>query len=308
MRSSYSRRLAGLLVAAVMLAGCMHLDGRKVDDVRLYNAILQDDVEYVRALVEARTLALDQAIAVPGYMEGTPLLTVAARAASLGVMRYLISAGADVNARTPINETALMLASFFDGEAGERSAHSRTRHDEAVRMLLAAGAEIENYPYHYTPLSYAAYQGYDAAIRLLLSRGARVDADATGGATYINTPLMMAAIQGHTSTALQLLRGFRSIDPLLGIARGLIGEQRFRLRDSAFQRRFHEQGIEAGKVAIRRRPRNHRRFGHLLHARRRALLEQSCRRVQELLARAMALIGPPIAASRRHARPEGAVS
>lgn len=207
MRSSYSRRLAGLLVAAVMLAGCMHLDGRKVDDVRLYNAILQDDVEYVRALVEARTLALDQAIAVPGYMEGTPLLTVAARAASLGVMRYLISAGADVNARTPINETALMLASFFDGEAGERSAHSRTRHDEAVRMLLAAGAEIENYPYHYTPLSYAAYQGYDAAIRLLLSRGARVDADATGGATYINTPLMMAAIQGHTSTALQLLRG-----------------------------------------------------------------------------------------------------
>jgi ankyrin repeat protein len=122
------------------------------------------------------------------------------------VLRYLISAGADVNARTPVNETALMLASFFLREDREPSAASREPYDEAVRILVAAGAEIENYPHHYTPLSYAAYQGNDATVRFLIEHGARVDADAENGATYINTPLMMAAIEGRYSTALQLLR------------------------------------------------------------------------------------------------------
>jgi ankyrin repeat protein len=43
-------------------------------------------------------------------------------------------------------------------------------------------------------------------VRYLLERGARVDADANEGVIYVNTPLMMAAIQGHFDTAMYLLR------------------------------------------------------------------------------------------------------
>jgi ankyrin repeat protein len=189
-----------------LLPACAHLDGQTIDVVRLYDAIERDDVGPVRTAIESRALDVNQSIAVPGYQEGTPLLTVAARSGSLRVLRYLLSAGADVNARTPINETALMLAAYFSREDRQRNAISREQHDEAVRLLVAAGAEIENDPYHYTPLSYAAYQGHEAVVRFLIERGARVDADAENGATYINTPLMMAAIQGHYGTALQLLR------------------------------------------------------------------------------------------------------
>jgi ankyrin repeat protein len=189
-----------------LLSGCAHLDGQATDIVRLNDAIVRDDVDYVRSAVKSGALDVNQSIAVSGYQEGTPLLTVAARSASLKVLRYLISAGADLNARTPVNETALMLASFFLREDREPNAASREPYDEAFRILVAAGAEIENYPYHYTPLSYAAYQGNDATVRFLIEHGARVDADAENGATYINTPLMMAAIEGRYSTALQLLR------------------------------------------------------------------------------------------------------
>lgn len=208
MRSGLRHRLvlAGSAILLMLVSACTHLDGTRVDQDRLYAAILRDDVAHVRSLIQSGALNVNQSISVPGYVEGTPLVTVAARSASLGVLRYLLSAGADVNARTPVNETALMLACFFYSEDRDRNANSRARHDEAVRILLAAGAEVENDPYHYTPLSYAAYQGHDAAVRMLLTRGARVDADAHDGGTYINTPLMMAAMQGHMSTALELLR------------------------------------------------------------------------------------------------------
>lgn len=189
-----------------LVVGCAHLDGRAVDDDAVYNAIQQDDVADLRRLVESRALTVNQSLSVPGYREGTPLITVAARSAALGVLRYLIAAGADVNARTPVKETALMLAAFFYSEDRLHNAVSRARHDEAVRILLASGAALENDAYNYTPLSYAAYQGHDTAVRLLLARGARVDADAQNGETYINTPLMMAAMQGHVSTVLELLR------------------------------------------------------------------------------------------------------
>jgi ankyrin repeat protein len=189
-----------------ILSGCAHLDGKAVDDDALFNAIQQDDVAKIRRLVESRALSVDQSVSVPGYREGTPLITVAARSAALGVLRYLITAGADIDARTPVNETALMLAAFFYSEDRVRGVVSRARHDEAVRLLLASGAALENDPYNYTALSYAAYQGHDTAVRLLLARGAQVDADARNGETYINTPLMMAAMQGHLSTVVELLR------------------------------------------------------------------------------------------------------
>jgi ankyrin repeat protein len=104
-----------------------------------------------------------------------------------------------------------MLAAFFSDET-QTGARAWERHEQAVRMLVGAGADLENVPHQYTPLAYAAYQGNERVVRFLLDRGARVNAFANDGGTYINTPLMMAAIQGHESIARSLLRAGADAD------------------------------------------------------------------------------------------------
>jgi serine/threonine-protein phosphatase 6 regulatory ankyrin repeat subunit B len=210
--------LTALAIVIAVLQGCAHTDVSSTDAVALYDAIERDDVGYVRAAVQSGALGVNQSIPVPGYAEGAPVITIAARSAALGILRYLIAAGADVNARTSIGETALMLAAFFSSEEGGRGRSPRERHDDAVRMLIAAGADLDNHAHHYTPLCYAAYHGHDTAVSLLLARGARVNGPAEDGGTYVNTPLMMAAIQGHMSTALQLLRA--GADPTIRVHGG----------------------------------------------------------------------------------------
>ena len=140
-----------------------------------------------------------------GY-EAMPLIALAAREGAINSLKYLISAGANVNVRTPDGDTPLMLAAYFseDGPGGARG--SLQKYEQAVRMLVEAGAELENWGNLYTPLSYAAYRGRDDTVRFLLGRGARVNADAQERMININTPLMMAVMQGHQSTTNQLLR------------------------------------------------------------------------------------------------------
>ena len=197
--------LAGWVVVMGLLAGCAQVPTGSLDSSRLHNAIAVDDAGYVQDAVKAGTLNVNYRVRTPGYQEGAPIIVVAARYASLQVLRYLISAGADVNARTESGETALMLASYFNAD-DNRDAAANERYERAVRILVEAGASLENQPNSYTPLAYAAYQGHNRIVRYLIARGARVDADAQDGTIYINTPLMMAAIQGHMDTALWLLR------------------------------------------------------------------------------------------------------
>lgn len=193
-------RIASGLMLLLALAGCAQMPGGSLDSDRLRNAITIDDVDYVQNAVRTGQVNVNQRIVVPGYLEGAPLIVIAARYGAVRTVRYLISAGANINARAPTGETALMLASYFSDEA------SRGSHEQVVRVLVEAGASLENEPHHYTPLSYAAYQGHNRIVRYLLERGARVDGDAEDGVTYVNTPLMMAAIQGHMDTAMWLLR------------------------------------------------------------------------------------------------------
>ena len=83
---------------------------------------------------------------------------------------------------------------------------------------MDAGATLENEPYDYTPLAYAAYQGREDMIRYLLSSGAQVNYNNGSSDAYVNTPLMMAAMQGHTTAALLLLRA--GADPRVRIVNG----------------------------------------------------------------------------------------
>ena len=199
------RALAGWVVLLLVLTGCAQTPTGSSDAERLHNAIALDDDGFVRDLVKSGRVGVNHHTATPGFPEGAPLIVVAARYGSLRTLRYLMGAGANINARAPTGETALMIASYFGGdESGAAAANSR--HEQAVRILVEAGASLENEPHHYTPLAYAAYKGHDRIVRYLLERGARVDADAEDGVIYVNTPLMMAAIQGHFDTAVWLLR------------------------------------------------------------------------------------------------------
>jgi hypothetical protein len=196
---------AGMLLFVLLAAsGCANLPGpgTRLDAEGLLNAIVADRADYVRAAVEARWVDVNSNIPAPVYMEGTPLITIAARAGSVDVVRYLIGAGADLNAMTPAYETALMLATYFPTEDGASSSGQ----EQVAHMLVEAGAAVNSHPYAYTALAYAAYQGRDQLIQYLIKHGARVNTGFNPGQVHVNTPLMMAAIQGHTSSALLLLR------------------------------------------------------------------------------------------------------
>jgi ankyrin repeat protein len=208
-----------ILVLASFASGCATVGsgGQRFDATRLQNAVDTDDAAYVQNLVQSRAISVNQRIPAEAYPDGTPLITIAARSASLNVLRYLIAAGADVNARTPVGETPLMLAVYFCG-GDHHSAQGHEKHERAAHMLVEAGASLENERYSYTPLAYAAFQGHDRILRYLIDRGARVDADAENGITYVNTPLMMAAIEGQAETARFLLRA--GADPRIRVVDG----------------------------------------------------------------------------------------
>ena len=197
------------------LTGCANMSftpGQRPDADSLNNALVIDDVHAIRGAINARVITPDERIVTAGYSGGAPILAIAARAGSLEVMRFLISAGADVNARTSVGETPLMLAAFFTDAADEAMGRGDEKHEKAVRLLVSSGADLENLPHHYTPLSYAAYQGKQRIVQFLIERGAKVNGDSRGGITYINTPLMMAAIQGHETVARALLHAGADAD------------------------------------------------------------------------------------------------
>lgn len=205
-RTTPRNTLCGWVLAAALVSGCATtVDPRSVDNDRLYNAITVDDVDYVRAAVRSRAASPNQRISAPGYSAGAPMITLAARAGSVGVLQYLIGAGANLDARSPYGETALMLACFFMSDLEGQGA-SYEQHEEAARILVDAGASLEAARDGYTPLSYAAYQGRDYTIRFLLARGARVDGYVEDGITYLPTPLMMATMMGHEEAARLLLK------------------------------------------------------------------------------------------------------
>lgn len=209
-------RAAGVLAAVLLTAGCAGVGGNHrggVDVDSMLNAISQDDAAYIQSAV-SRGLDVNHRLEAPGYSAGAPMIALAARAASIRTLRFLIAAGADVNARTPVNETPLMLAAYFREEGNS----SVDRHDQAVRILIDAGALLENEAHSYTPLAYAAYNDRQRAMQYLIERGASLDADAVNRITYINTPLMMASIQGHREAVRTLLRA--GADPLVRLRGG----------------------------------------------------------------------------------------
>lgn len=215
--SRLGRLLLAMGIVALLTIGCAHQPGGPtVDHQRLLNAIAIDDAGHVQRLMAAGVLTPDSIVPAPGYPDGTPLLTIAARDGALQTVKLLLAAGADPDVSTPIGETALMLATFFPND--DHDVRQQERHEAIVRALLEAGAQVDNHPHYYTPLSYAAYRNRQRIMRFLLARGASVDGYVAGGRTYVNTPLMMAAMQGHYDAAVSLLRA--GADPTVRVHQG----------------------------------------------------------------------------------------
>ena len=126
----------------------------------LHWAAERGDVEMANVLVYGGAL-LEATTRLGAF---TPLL-VASRAGRGGVVQTLLEAGADVHARTSTGETALHYA------AG-------TGRDDAVRALLAHGAEVDAVEDSkgQTPLMFAAAYNRADVVRTLVEHGADLSA------------------------------------------------------------------------------------------------------------------------------------
>ena len=106
MTRSFASLIASLIVV-LGLTGCAGVGGGSADNDRIVNAIVADDVYTVRGAVQNGGLNPNARVPAEAYPDGAPIIAIASRAAALEVMRFLISSGADVNARTPVNETRI---------------------------------------------------------------------------------------------------------------------------------------------------------------------------------------------------------
>lgn len=133
--------------------------------------------------------------------KGIPALLQAIKTPAPKVTRLLLAhPDIKIEARTPQDESALMLAAF-NGDV------------DLCRLLVEQEADV-NKP-GWTPLHYAATNSHLAVIRLLLDSHAYIDAESPNR----TTPLMMAAMYGNSSAVKLLLES--GADPSIKNDKGL---------------------------------------------------------------------------------------
>jgi uncharacterized protein len=119
--------------------------------------------------------------------QGIPLIVLAAREKSDQVAALLANdPKTNLESEDRAGENAMMMAAL-NGDV------------ELVKLLISKDAEVNKKGW--APLHYAATNGHDDVVKVLLDNSAYVDAGSPNG----TTPLMMAARGGHVSTVKLLL-------------------------------------------------------------------------------------------------------
>jgi ankyrin repeat protein len=168
------------VVVAATLCACTAF-ATTFDSVDFFRAVNVDNADAVTRMLAA---GLD-----PNQFDthGQPALLVALQGESLKVAKVLWDAkGIQIDVRNHAGETPLMMAAL-------------KAEVDAATALIAHGAAVQKDGW--TPLHYAATGGSAAIVKLLLSKGAPLEARSPNG----STPLMMAARYGNEEAVDALL-------------------------------------------------------------------------------------------------------
>jgi ankyrin repeat protein len=193
--------LAGIVLAAFPGTAVLAASSEQTTD--FFRAVAMDDAATVKSLLAAGVDPNQQ-----NPLGGEPALVIAAREGSMRVLRTLLDQpGIQLDATAMNGNTALMMAAF-------------KRNRQAAEALIARGAAV-NRP-GWTPLHYAAASGDEDVARLLIKRGAKLDA-VSPPASGSYTPLMMAAREGHPDMVAFLTE--QGANPKLTNSEGLTAAQ-----------------------------------------------------------------------------------
>jgi ankyrin repeat protein len=205
-RRGFLRLTAGSIFAAIVLGsvpGAAVLAAAAPRAGDFFRAVQMDDAGTVKSLLAAGVNPNQ-----PNPAGGEPALVLAVREGSMRVFQVLLDQpGIQLDAPAMNGNTALMMAAF-------------KRNRPAAEALIARGAAV-NRP-GWTPLHYAAASGDEDIARLLIKRGAQVDA-VSPPASGSYTPLMMAAREGHPEMAVFLVE--QGANPQLKNTEGLNAAQ-----------------------------------------------------------------------------------
>lgn len=210
----------------------------------------------------------------PDDFNNYPFIHVAIKNKQVPVIDALIKAGANLN-QFHNNQTPIYIASMNDDEVeivsmliaggadvnlGEKGSFGSTARSplwvatvydyaETIKVLLAAGADIENaYEQGWTALLTAAYRNKNKALRVLLDAGAKVNIKTKEGFT----PIYAAAQEGNLEGVQMLIaaganinetvRGYTALDA----ARK---EQRYYTKPDSEQRALYTKMVDALRAA-----------------------------------------------------------
>lgn len=156
-QASMLRRVWIAVVLGAVIYSVVFISIEAVPSMSFFRLVKSGDITGVKELISRRPLLVHSETSF-GRDTG---LQIAARSGNAVMVKLLLNAGADVNARnhegfTPLHEAA------FNGN------------DSIAEILLNSGADVNAFggKYRSAPLHIAASQGHVAVVKLLLEHGA----------------------------------------------------------------------------------------------------------------------------------------
>src|SRR3990167_10232754 len=145
------------------------------------------------------TLSLFKLLSKAKYGNGNTALHVAVEEGNMPLVEYLVTTGADLEAKNKDGDTALTLASY-EG------------HESIVKFLIEKKANLEAKGKNgNTPLSLSSLKGHESIVKFLIENNANLEAKA-GGEGKGRTPLARASFYGFESIVKLLIKAKANLE------------------------------------------------------------------------------------------------